>query len=171
MHTRLPVIQDNQNADLCTPCGGKCCKVIPGIYWPEDFGSSHDEVIANVRAAIATGKTTLDYWEGKRKLFYPRPAIKGKEGVTIDPSWGGECTHLTAKGCVLTWATRPAQCRSLEPRPRGACHSAAPFDSKYEAAQAWLPYDLTSIAADSAHIYAPVVVRVAKSGRVRGESE
>jgi Fe-S-cluster containining protein len=144
----LPVIQDNQNADLCTPCGGKCCKSIPGIYWPEDFGSDRDAVIANVRVAIATGKTTLDYWEGKRKLFYPRPAIKGKEGVAIDPSWGGECTHLTAAGCALTWATRPAQCRSLEPRPRGACHSAAPFDSKYEAAKAWLPYNLTAIAAD-----------------------
>jgi Fe-S-cluster containining protein len=144
---RLPVIQDNQNADLCTPCGGKCCKAIPGIYWPEDFGNSHDEVIANVRAAIAEGKTTLDYWTSDLRLYYPRPAVKGMEGVTIDPSWGGECTHLTAKGCALAWRVRPTQCRSLVPSAKG-CDSPEPYDSKYEAGQAWLPYNLGTIAAE-----------------------
>lgn len=154
---RLPVIQDNQNADLCTPCGGKCCKAIPGIYWPEDFGSSHDEVIANVRAAIATGKTTLDYWEGVTTydMYYVRPATKGMEGASIDPSEGGECTHLTAVGCALTWTERPTQCRALEPKPgRGgsvdsrACAAPPAYATKLAAAKAWQGYNLFAIAAE-----------------------
>jgi len=151
----LPVIQDNQNADLCTPCGGKCCKAIPGIYWPEDFGSDHDEVIANVRAAIAAGRTTLDYWEGVTSddMYYVRPATKGMEGASIDPSEGGECTHLTATGCTLTWTARPAQCRALEPKPgRSAaarsCEVPPAYATKLAAAKAWLPYDLFAIAAE-----------------------
>ncbi|MEG7772363.1 hypothetical protein U2088_15615, partial [Listeria monocytogenes] len=59
----LPVIADNQNAELCTPCGGKCCKRAPGKYVPSDFGASKDEIIANVRAALAAGTTALDYYE------------------------------------------------------------------------------------------------------------
>jgi len=165
MHTRLPVIQDNQNADLCTPCGGKCCKSIPGIYWPEDFGSDRDEVIANVRAAIATGKTTLDYWESVTSddMYYPRPAVKGMEGASVDPSEGGECTHLTATGCALTWTQRPTQCRALEPKPgRGywvhagrvsdslsrACEAPPAYATKLAAATAWQGYDLFAVAAD-----------------------
>lgn len=152
---RLPVIQDNQNADLCTPCGGKCCKAIPGIYWPEDFGGDHDEVIANVRAAIAEGKTTLDYWEGVTTddMYYVRPATKGMEGASIDPSEGGECTHLKATGCALTWAARPTQCRALEPKPGRkpstlACEAPPAYATKLAAAKAWQGYDLFAIAAE-----------------------
>jgi hypothetical protein len=104
-------------------------------------------VIANVRAAIAEGKTTLDYcgWVRRDDMYYVRPATKGMEGASIDPSDGGECTHLTATGCALTWTARPAQCRALEPKPGRkpstlACESPEPYDSKLAAAKAWLPF-------------------------------
>lgn len=27
-----------QNSELCKECGGKCCKLFPGAYFPGDYG-------------------------------------------------------------------------------------------------------------------------------------
>lgn len=46
---RLTIL-DNQRLDPCGPCGGVCCKRIPGAYFPSDFG----ETEAEIRAAVLT---------------------------------------------------------------------------------------------------------------------
>jgi Fe-S-cluster containining protein len=125
--------------NLCAPCGGKCCKTIPGCAYPEDFPTK--EVL---QAALDSGRWCIDWWEGDAreghtelsKTYYVRPAIKGYEGVRHHPSWGGECTFLGKNGCELSVLDRPTECRSLEPRVNG-CYTHNGH-GKQSAAVAWL---------------------------------
>lgn len=141
----LPIIADNQNADLCAPCGGKCCKRAPGKYVPSDFGASKDEIIANVAAALAAGTTALDYYEAHDdipNIYFPRPAIVGYEGMQVHASWGGQCTHLQPNGCAMTFARRPFQCRILQPRAGSLCIMPTEYSTTLDIASMWREYDL-----------------------------
>ena len=133
--------------ELCTTCGGKCCKNIPGATRPSDF-KGRQQIIEALRG----GRYCVDWWEGdprKRKNtlsrgYFIRPAGKGFEGRLLDPSWGGiGCTFLTDTGCSLEPEQRPTQCRLLEPDATGHCidHSGG----KREAAIAWLKHDVQGI--------------------------
>lgn len=108
-----------ENKDICTKCGGKCCKTNPGVAYPEDF--EMDKGPEKLQAAIKTGKWAIDWWEGDpgdgidATAYFVRPAIKGHEGETYHPGWGGECTMLTKVGCSLEAKDRPKECRDLEP--------------------------------------------------------
>ena len=110
----------NLKPNLCTPCGGMCCKTLPGSASPSDFPT--EELRSE---ALSSGRWCIDWWEGDPRegkdevdtAQYMRPATKGKEGKLFDPSWGGECTFLTEKGCELTPDKRPAQCRAVVPHP------------------------------------------------------
>lgn len=100
----------HDNPSICGQCKGKCCKRMPGAAYPSDFG--HD--FQKVREAIDSGKWCVDWWEGdveggdRDQCYYVRPATKGNEGITHDPSWGGECvlqpfTYIVSFGIfVLT---------------------------------------------------------------------
>lgn len=132
--------------DLCRTCGGKCCKSYPCANLPEDFGETEDEVKTAVRAAISTGRWAIDWWEGdptggnRSTACYVRPAVKGMEGRTHDPSWGGSCTFLSPTGCELSYEERPSGGRLLEAQenPQDCIIHGA---SKKEACIAWLPYN------------------------------
>jgi len=76
-------------------------------------------------AAIKSGRYTIDYWHGDPRddheeldqVYFVRPAIKGNEGVLLDPAYGGECTFFKeGKGCQLPSDGRPFECRNLEPK-------------------------------------------------------
>ena len=57
--------------ELCTTCGGKCCKNIPGATRPSDF-KGRQQIIEALRG----GRYCVDWWEGdprKRKN-----TLKGK---------------------------------------------------------------------------------------------
>lgn len=124
---------------LCAPCGGKCCKSLPGSAYPEDFPTP-----AALRGALDSGRWCIDWWdgdarEGKDELtrtLFVRPAIKGCEGQRSHAGWGGECTFLGNHGCELKPSKRPTECRSLEPRKNG-CHMHNGH-GKRGAAVAWL---------------------------------
>mgnify|MGYP003405811741 FL=1 len=110
---RLPVV----NAALCGPCGGRCCKSMPGAAMPEDFAD-----LAALEAAILTGRWTLDWLVGDvvypydlDRVLFPRPAIVGCEGSPSHGAYGGQCTFLGATGCELAYERRPVECRELEP--------------------------------------------------------
>lgn len=109
----LPVI----NAALCSACGGRCCKSMPGAAMPEDFTD-----LQVLEAAISTGRWTLDWVRGDivypyelERVLYPRPAIDGHEGVPSHHGYGGQCTFLGAAGCELDYERRPVECRELDP--------------------------------------------------------
>jgi hypothetical protein len=141
----LPVIADNQNASLCAPCGGKCCKRAPGKYVPSDFGETRDEIIANVAAALAIGTTALDYYEAhddRPEIYFPRPAIVGHEGERVHASWGGQCTHLTETGCAMPFVKRPFQCRILQPGAGSQCILPTEYSTTWDIASLWAEYRL-----------------------------
>ena len=141
----LPVIADNQNAALCAPCGGKCCKRAPGKYVPSDFGATREEIIANVRAALAEKTTALDYYEAHDDIpdiYFPRPAMVGHEGTRVHASWGGQCTHLQPTGCAMPFERRPFQCRILQPGAGSVCILPTEYSSTWDIASLWLEYDL-----------------------------
>lgn len=142
----LAVAKDDYvRADLCKPCGGVCCKQMPGAALPEDLGASRIEIIAEMTNRLASGRWVFDWWEGdprkgKGKLsqaYYLRPATTGKEGRLLDPSHGGQCTFFDQeKGCTI-FKTRPSGCRGLEPNDTACVER---YGSKREAALAWLPF-------------------------------
>lgn len=110
------------NIPLCTECGGRCCKRMPGTAYPSDFNSPEE-----IKKAIESGKYAIDWWEGDpgdgdlRKAYFVRPSTKDKIGKIYDATWGGECTFLTKKGCKLKPNKRPKECRDLEPKPDFDC--------------------------------------------------
>lgn len=137
---------------LCTPCGGKCCKWMPGTYAPEEFGAPHRVPMRFALAkALAEGRVTIDWYERspsehRPMLLYVRPAMKGYEGDLRHPAWGGTpCTFLTDTGCELPHDSRPYQCRAMEPLPDG-CKSHG--GGKWEGALPWKEYQDTILLAE-----------------------
>jgi Fe-S-cluster containining protein len=139
-----------ERPDLCTPCGGKCCKSMPGGTHPSDWGAPNTDVmLERLATAFRSGLWAIDWWEGDpRGLeegdqeyvsqgFYVRPATKGDEGRVFYASWGGECTFLTATGCSFGHDDRPLECRTLEPKYPYRCEQ---HHGKHLTAIAWLPY-------------------------------
>ena len=135
--------------DICGPCGGKCCKGMPGHASPKDFGLPKE---TSLRKAIASGKWAIDWWEGDPRsgidgedpgymdqCYYVRPATVGKEGKTYDASWGGVCTFLTDTGCLLEPKDRPLGCTVLEP-VAGEVECKIHGFTKQAAALSWFPY-------------------------------
>lgn len=139
----LPVL-NNESVTLCGPCGGACCKSMPGSAMPEDFGAPNRDVMRErISAALASGRWAIDWYEGDPtdgdadSADYMRPATKGKEGRKRDGSWGGACTFHGPMGCALAFEARPWECRMLEPSAGKTC---ALSTGKSHVAIAWMPY-------------------------------
>lgn len=143
----LPVVVQNETPDLCGPCGGECCKNMPGAYHPAQFGPD----LEGVYELLAAGKASIDWWEGDtvkypdaagelvkveipHQGYFLRPAIKpGRrtppsalaslfgaddgDGGVFDPTYGGECVNLGPTGCALAYADRPLNCQALVANP------------------------------------------------------
>lgn len=87
MTQSLPTLQ---NASICTPCGGRCCKTIPGMTHPDDWGAPNEaEMTDRIKAAFASGRYSLNWWEGESgrkepelhgQVFIVAPAVEDGEG-------------------------------------------------------------------------------------------
>lgn len=138
-------------ATLCPSCG-RCCKSQPGGAAPEDFGSSREEIIMNVRFALTEGNWRIDNWDGvaimpvsDKDVMEPcwlRPATKTTEkGRIFSGIYGGECVFLdSTSGCRLTVddkkIRRPFECRHLEPAPH--CECKVHYKNKLTVAEMWI---------------------------------
>ena len=137
-----------ENKDICSACGGACCKHLPGIAAPADFNMPDK---ARISEALRSGLWALDCYEGQKSdytdLWYLRPATKHAQGQMIDRSWGGVCVFFEeATGCTLPHDDRPEECRLLEPVANGPC---VPHGGdKFAAGEAWAPYNIYEIAID-----------------------
>ena len=127
---RTLTVISNVQPDVCGPCGGKCCQLMPGATFPSDFG---DDLYGSVKAKIKTGLWQFDYWEGDidpvgdlDHVYCVRPTITTSKGRFVDASWGGPCILWDkSSGCSLTFDDRPTQCRGLIPQPDTTCISPA----------------------------------------------
>lgn len=142
---KKPFIPDNRNPSICGPCGGQCCKKMPGIVHPDDIEISEE----NLTRLIAEEGYAIDCWENNPfddnrdigRVYYLRPrTIKAKDKV-FDYSWGGQCINLGDNGCELDWIVRPAQCRALVPKENHGCFFETHQFSKRELAKAWYPHN------------------------------
>lgn len=142
--------------EICTPCGGACCQHLPGATSPDDWGAPDREVMTErISAALATGRWSIDHWEGRYSDDYPRlrrdvqwiaPALaeQGKDDLFYAADAGGSvssypCTFLTPVGCELELAARPIECRALEPNPHGG-NCKGHVGGKRDRAIEWAPY-------------------------------
>lgn len=79
----------NENKELCSRCGGKCCKNLPGTYSPQDlFGNEviTKESIKNL--VMESDYISIDRWEADdeydKELYYLRPKIvKSSESISL----------------------------------------------------------------------------------------
>lgn len=110
-------IPNNENKQICSKCGGKCCKSYAGAYHPSDFGENlnieYIEKLLTKRNDIS-----IDCFEnpsdGNKYGYFLRPRHVG--GDIVDMSWGAPCIHLTETGCELPFDERPYGCRKLDPK-------------------------------------------------------
>lgn len=123
-------IKNNENKELCSKCGGKCCKQSAGVYHPDDF--KHEltdawlEDLLEGNHTYPNGKpilVSIDWVEGVEggpdgRGYFLRPRhidVDGTMGDIVDPSWGAKCYHLTDTGCDLSFEERPWRCRIKDP--------------------------------------------------------
>ena len=150
-----------ENRKLCSKCGGKCCKHMPGFAEPFDFGAPNtDKMKRLLFARLSSRKWSLDWYIGDSKkggqmgrVLMPRPSREvtiGKFGGLFDGAWlGGRCALLTDNGCTLPHDERPVDCRMLEPDPMVAGMAIILYEcgckwhgwkNKSEIAIRWRPY-------------------------------
>ncbi len=135
----LPIILNNEAPNICTPCGGKCCKNFPGMFHPKQFGYNWEEIEPQLRTLLEQKRIQLDYWEGDSKVYFPLPTIKGEEWRGIfNPTWGGPCSWLGEQECTVKFEKRPWGCQFLEAT---TCQTKEnPFYNKAQAKEDWAPY-------------------------------
>jgi len=119
--------------DDCKKCGGQCCKSLPAPYIPKDIL----KIFGDVQTAINSGLVAIDRWEANIPMYFIRPKTKGVDRL-YDFSWGGECIHLTDKGCSLPREKMPFFCKTVEPQSNFECNDhLSKYNSKYWAGVLW----------------------------------
>lgn len=148
-------ILNTEDSTLCGPCGGLCCKSLPGTTHPEEWGSTREEIREAIHVALASGRWSIDWWEGDPRpgvsyesdewlpaARYLRPRRVGAD--VIDAKWNWEkwpCTFLRDDGCLLRHDQRPSECRSLMPSADSSqCRPESDEFTKQSNAIAWIPY-------------------------------
>jgi Fe-S-cluster containining protein len=129
----------NENASACTPCGGQCCKGMPGIYHPDDLFSNMSDVEIKNKMITMLESGTIVFTDneisdsrGKYSIrvesLVPRAGNRTKNWY--QPFNYGQCINLGDTGCTLSSDERPRECRALVPSPEGAskCKPEAGFD-------------------------------------------
>lgn len=106
---------------------------LPGPYTPADI----KRIFGSVEKAIKSNLVAIDWWEAEESLYFIRPRVEGVDDL-YDPSWGGECIHLTDTGCNIPFDNRPTYCKALKPKKYHDCDdSIGGHNSKYRAAIQW----------------------------------
>lgn len=132
-----------ENKDICSECGGKCCKECGCSYAPSDF---KDELtFEKVMEKIASGTTSICAifaWshEGHMKTLHPILLLKerdiGKGDIDLISIPTG-CGSLTDTGCPYDLSSRPLGGACLIPNESHNCPKSV---STKELARMWQPY-------------------------------
>ena len=138
-------VKNNETPEICTKCGGYCCKAYAGIYHPKDFGDIEKELFE----LKEKGLISIDQWDGPLIVpdnteddFYDVRFVRPRHtnsNELVDLSYGGRCIYLRENGCELPFEKRPYQCKLLKPMREFIYGCMSPY-SKMEAAIAWIPY-------------------------------
>ncbi len=97
--------------EMCSHCGGECCRRQPGYCLPADFAST-----TAVRAAVESGKYTIVLLLDEHVMAR---VIRPQHRDTLRKEY---CIFLQADGCELPFEDRPYGCRMLRPRQNDGGH-------------------------------------------------
>lgn len=135
-----------ENKEICTKCGGVCCKQMGCHFSPQDFKLV---TFYTLKHEIDKGFISIDWWEGnaeneedeetRTRTYFLR--MRNVDAPVVDPSYGGRCKVLTDTGCPLSYDERPMGGRMLIPSTNG-CGSTY---GKRECAIDWLPFETTLV--------------------------
>ncbi len=141
----------NERPDLCSPCGGQCCKRAPGIYHPSQIFKGETPTFKDLLDALSN-KASITWVEfcrsGLSKEDYSNfetvPVILPRDvhspDIVFRSSIWGKCVHLTDIGCSFQHQDRPLECQMLEARPDRECGLPKTFDRVKDLLEQWLPY-------------------------------
>ena len=144
----------NEKPDLCTPCGGRCCRWAAGVYHPTQIfhgpngtmkemldALSNNASIGQVEFKAVSSSIEYDFGVGDwvsvpvvMPRHYHSPDIIFRTDVI------GRCIHHGEKGCSLLYEKRPFECQTLEARADGECGLPTKFSRERDLLEAWLPY-------------------------------
>ncbi|MCL2280295.1 hypothetical protein FWC31_00175 [Candidatus Saccharibacteria bacterium] len=108
----------NENPELCSRCGGECCKHGGFAYAADDLAlqdKNGNLTTEYLRELLDGGKIQISYmiyYNGLSSFIVE--AAQSKEGV---------CKNLGEAGCNLAFDYRPAICRGFRPYPGGHINS------------------------------------------------
>ncbi|GAA0101420.1 hypothetical protein UT300012_21350 [Paraclostridium bifermentans] len=112
------VIEGIMNTEICSRCGGKCCKRIGCAYYPDDFD---DLSFYGLKSKIDEGSISIDIDAEETMNLYLR--ARNIYASVIDLNASGICSALTDNGCSYEFDKRPTQGRLLVPVESTNCKS------------------------------------------------
>ncbi len=135
-----------ENKELCGACKGSCCKHTPGLFLPNDFGKTIDEVYQNLKKEIIAGNVVLAGRPKDGSEFYiPSPATKARRDTSIFVTYNmGVCNNLTSDGCSLG-DKRPGQCKAVIPELKGTSTIEDLRNGNYRDLNCHQPLDMTDV--------------------------
>jgi len=125
----------NENKDICTPCGGLCCKSTPGSYMPQQILNGEINQFEVVNKMMDDGLVIINqidiYPDSNVVIGRTRSFMIIQPATEITKKWStmtsngdnfGKCVHLTTTGCSMRFDERPYVCQQLIPLEGGECH-------------------------------------------------
>lgn len=128
-------------SNICSNCGGLCCKTSAGIYSPDDFKYELNSLF--LLHLLMTRLFSIEsIGEGEQIDYFLRP--RHLEENPVNPNlYGGTCINWKSDlGCLLNEQERPYQCRTLIPLADGVYCKHKPSDKglKIDLVNKWNPY-------------------------------
>lgn len=116
-------LERTEDIDRCAHCGGRCCKLAPGHFVPDDFGQWGGVTVDVVVKLLATGVASMDCGlvgtPNSRLAPILMPAARGLNQPEIDFfHCSVRCAHLQNKGCAFPLNERPYECAVIVPNDR-----------------------------------------------------
>lgn len=125
----LPSVEAFENKDVCSRCGGACCKYTPGALHPLDIAPSGDigELFEKINEMVNGGDyiiTVRSLEKGELsnemvRVVTPRTSVTKRSSAIFEDYNIGQCVFHSETGCSLKDRNRPIECRTLVPDPEG----------------------------------------------------
>lgn len=131
-----------ENKEICSACGGSCCKKCGCDYFVTDFDSMKIDYLESV---LDTGRVSviaaLDFKRVNNKmlltpLLYLRARNINRNEIDL-LSMKTTCASLREGGCYFSLDERPSGGSSLIPKENGFCEQSVDF---LEEIKKWEPY-------------------------------
>lgn len=134
---------DNINEELCSKCGGFCCKKSGCDYFTSDISTINKstliELLDSGNVSIVAALTFSKTKEGKKicsPFLYLRARNIDRDIVDLF-SMKKQCRMLTPTGCKYTKENRPGGGLNLIPMENNACY---PSLNQIDELKKWAPY-------------------------------